>query len=291
MLARMLPLASTLALALLALGAGPAQAYPDRPIRFIVPFPPGGSTDVIARAMQPQLEKVLGQSVVIENRPGAGGVLGVDAIAKSVPDGYTIGMGAAGALTINVSLNEKMPFDPVKDLAPVSRVAESPFILAATPAFKATSLADAIALAKAAPAGLALGHGGNGTTMHLTAMLFNGMARLNLQLVPYRGTAPVVTDLVGGHIMLGIVDPPPSMAAIRAGQIKPLAVSSKQRFPTFPDVPTFHEQGLAGFETTGWFGIVVPAATPADIVAKLNAAVVAALTQPDVAQRIRAVGM
>jgi tripartite-type tricarboxylate transporter receptor subunit TctC len=290
MLARLLHLTMAAALGL-AMSAAPASAYPDRPIRFIVPFPPGGSTDHVARAMQPQLEKILGQSVVIENRPGAGGVIGVDAVAKSPPDGYTIGMGAAGALSINVSLNEKMPFDPLKDLAPVSKVAESPFMLAAAPSFKVSSLRELIAQAKSAPGNLAIGHGGNGTTMHLTAMLFNGMAGLNLPLIPYRGTAPVVTDLIGGHIVLGIVDPPPAMSAIQSGRIKPLAVSSKRRFAPFAEVPTFDEQGLKGFETTGWFGIVVPAATAPDIVAKLNAAVIATLTDAEVAQRIRAAGM
>ena len=268
-----------------------ARAYPDKAIRFIVTFPPGGSTDVVARALQPSLERLLGQPVVIENRPGAGGVIGLDAVAKATPDGYTIGMGAAGALVINVSLQEKMPYDPLKDLAPVSKVAESPFILAATPTLKANSLSELIALAKSAPESVAIGHGGNGTAMHLTAQMFNAMAGVKVGLVPYRGTAAVVTDLIGGHVALGIVDPPPSLAAFRAGQLKPIAISSRQRFGMFPDMPTFAEQGLAGFETTGWFGIFVPAATAPEIVAKLNAAVVAALRDPEVAQRIRTVGM
>jgi tripartite-type tricarboxylate transporter receptor subunit TctC len=218
-------------------------------------------------------------------------VIGLDAVAKAAPDGYTIGMGAAGALVINVSMQEKMPYDPLKDLAPISKVAESPFILAATPALKANSLRELIALAKGAPADITIGHGGNGTAMHLTAQMFNAMAGVKLGLVPYRGTAPVVTDLIGGHVSLGIVDPPPSMAAFRAGQIKPIAISSKQRFAMFPDMQTFEEQGLSGFESTGWFGIVVPAATPPEVVAKLNAAVVGALRYPEVAQRIRTVGM
>ena len=290
MLAKLLRLAMAAALGT-ALSAAPADAFPDRPIRFIVPFPPGGSTDQVARAMQPQLEKLLGQPVVIDNRPGAGGVIGVEAVAKSPPDGSTIGMAAAGALSINVSLNEKMPFDPLKDLAPVSKVAESPFMLAAAPSLKANSLRELIAQAKSAPAVLAIGHGGNGTTMHLTAMLFNRMAGLELPLIPYRGTAPVVTDLIGGHIALGIVDPPPALGAIASGKIRLLAVSSKQRFAPFQEVPTFDEQGLAGFETTGWFGIVVPAATTPEIVAKLNAAVVATLRDPEVVQRVRSVGM
>jgi tripartite-type tricarboxylate transporter receptor subunit TctC len=285
---RFLRLAAAMALAAL---ASAAQAYPDKPIRFIVTFPPGGSTDVVARALQPALEKSLGQSVIVENRPGAGGVTGLDAVAKAAPDGYTIGMGAAGALANKAGLQEKTPYDPLKDLAPISKVAESPFILAATPSLRANSLRDLIALAKDTPGTTAIGHGGNGTSMHLTAQMFNAMAGVNLPLVPYRGTAPVVTDLVGGHVALGIVDPPPSMAAFRAGQIKPIAISSKRRFPMFPEFQTFEEQGLAGFESTGWFGIVVPGATPPAIVEKLNTAVVAALRDPEVAQRIRTVGM
>jgi len=271
--------------------AAPAGAYPDKPIRFIVPFPAGGSSDVVARAMQPQLEKHLGQPVVIENRAGAGGVLGVDAVAKAAPDGYTIGMAAAGVLAINVSLQEKMPFDPQKDLAPVSRVAESPFILAAKSALTVNSLPELIALAKNAPQGIAIGHGGNGTAMHLAAQMLNSMAGVTMPLIPYRGTAPVVTDLIGGHVALGVVDPPPALAPFRAGQIKPIAVSSQRRFAMFADVPTFAEQGLQGFEVTGWFGIVAPAATDAAIVKRLNEAVVASLKDPDVVQRIRTVGM
>jgi tripartite-type tricarboxylate transporter receptor subunit TctC len=272
------------------LGSG-AYAYPDKPIRFVVPFPPGGATDIVSRALQPQLEKILKVPVVIENRPGAGGVIGLDAVAKAAPDGETIGMAAAGALTINVAMQEKMPFDPLKDFVAISKAAESPFILAATPSLKANTLAELITLARREPTSLAIGHGGNGTAMDITARLFNSMAGVNVALVPYRGTAPVVTDLIGGHIALGIVDLPPSLAAFEGGKIKPLAISSKRRFALFPNAPTFEEQGLAGVETTGWFGIVAPAATPPDVVSMLNGAVVAALRDPEVAQRIRTVGM
>jgi tripartite-type tricarboxylate transporter receptor subunit TctC len=270
--------------------AGVAHAaYPERAIRFIVPFPPGGSTDVIARTMQPKLEKLLGQPVIVENRPGAGGTTGIDAVAKAAPDGYTIGMGAAGALVINPHL-QQMPFDPLKDLAPITRIAESPFILAAKPTLSATTLRDVIALAKSTP-DVSIGHGGNGTAMHLTAEMFNAMAAVKIALVPYRGTAPVVTDLIGGHLTLGIVDPPPSLAAFKAGQIKAVAVSSAQRFSLLPDVPTFAEQGLTGLLATGWFGIVAPAGMPPDVVATLNAAFVAALKDDEVVARVRAAGM
>jgi tripartite-type tricarboxylate transporter receptor subunit TctC len=268
-----------------------AQSFPTKPIRFIVPFPPGGATDIVSRAMQPQLEKLLGQTVVIENRPGAGAVLGVDAVAKAAPDGHTIGIGPAGALSVNTAMQVKMPFDVRKDLAAVSNIAETPFILAAATTFNATSLADVIAQAKAAPGTLSIGHGGNGTSMYFTALLFTTMANVQIGLVPYRGTQPVVTDLLGGHIGLGIVDAPPARAAIHEGKMKALAVSSKERFPFFPEIPTFDEQGVKGYEVTGWFGLVAPAATPAEIIAKLNAAVVATLKHPEVTERIRAVGM
>jgi tripartite-type tricarboxylate transporter receptor subunit TctC len=272
-------------------GSACAQTFPSKPVHFIVPFPAGGATDAAARAMQPQLEKIFGQTVVIENRAGAGAVIGLDAVAKAAPDGYTIGLAPAGAMSVNPAMGVKMPFDVRKDLAPISNLAETFFILAAPSAFKANSLREVIAEAKAKPNSLSIGHGGNGTSMYFAALLFTTMADVQIGLVPYRGTAPVANDLVGGHIGLGIVDPPPSQAAIRDGRVKGLAISSKQRFAFFPDIPTFDEQGLKGYEVSGWFGIVAPAATPPAIIAKLNAAVVAALKDPEVVQRIRTIGM
>jgi tripartite-type tricarboxylate transporter receptor subunit TctC len=268
-----------------------AQTYPSKPLRFIVPFPAGGSTDAVARAMQPALEKLLGQPVVVENRAGAGGTLGVDAIAKAAPDGYTIGIAGAGALGVNIGERMKRPYDPAKDLAPISGAAGSPFILVAPATLDANSLGDVIKLAKAEPGRLSIGHGGNGTAMQLTAMTFVTMADVKINLVPYRGTAPAVADTIAGHVQLGIADPPPSMGAIAEGKLKAIAVSSKSRFSMFPDVPTFDEQGLKGFDVTGWFGIAAPGATPRAIVMKLNAAIVAALSDPEVVRRIRTVGM
>ena len=268
-----------------------AQTYPSKPIRFLVPFPAGGSTDAVARAMQPALEKLLGQPVVVENRAGAGGMLGVDAIAKAAPDGYTIGIAGAGAVGVNIGERMKRPYDPAKDLAPISGAAGSPFILVAPPTLNANSVSDVIKLAKAEPGRLSIGHGGNGTAMQLTAMTFVSMADVKINLVPYRGTAPAVTDTIAGHVQLGIADPPPSMGAISEGKLKPLAVSSKTRFSMFPDVPTFDEQGLKDFDVTGWFGIAAPGGTPRAIVMTLNAAVVTALKDPEVVRRIRTVGM
>jgi tripartite-type tricarboxylate transporter receptor subunit TctC len=214
----------------------------------------------------------------------------VDAVAKAPPDGYTIGLAGAGALGVNIGERTKRMYDPVKDLAPISRAAESPFILVATPGLNANSLSDVIRLAKADPNRVSIGHGGNGTAMQLAALMFVSMAEVKINLVPYRGTAPAVTDAIAGHVQLAIADPPPSMGAISEGKLKAIAVTSKQRFPVFPEVPTFDALGLKDFELTGWLGVVAPGATPRDV-AKLNAAVVAALKDPEVARRIRNVGM
>ena len=283
--------AAVVALGLVPAGPSRAQTFPDRPLRFFVPFPAGGSTDAVARAMQPALEKILGQPVVVENRAGAGGMLGVDAVAKAAPDGLTFGLAGAGALGVNIGERTKRMYDPGKDLAMVSRAAESPFILVANPSLNANSLSDVVKLAKTDPTRMSIGHGGNGTAMQLAAQTFVTMADLKINLVPYRGTAPAVTDAIAGHVQLAIADPPPSMAAIADGKLKAIAVTSKQRFPVFPDVPTFQELGLKDFELTGWFGIVAPGATPREIIAKLSAAMVAALKDPEVVRRIRTVGM
>src|SRR5215470_2446307 len=271
-------------------GVVAAQPYPSRPIRLIVTFPPGGATEIMARALQPQLEARLGQPIVIENRAGAGGAIGLDAVAKAAPDGYVLAIGAAGALAIDVSLNEKLPYDPFKDLTPISGLAQTPFVLAAPLAFPGNSIADVIALARTAPASVSIGHGGNGTVMHLAAQLFNHMAGLDITLVPYRGTGPVVQDLLAGHIPLGIADTPSTLGQIEGKRIKALAVSSRNRFPLLPDVPTFGEGGLPGYESIGWFGFVAPAGTPPEIIARLNAAIVAALGDPGVRKRIRSLG-
>jgi tripartite-type tricarboxylate transporter receptor subunit TctC len=267
-----------------------AQTYPSRPIRLIVTFPPGGSTDTMARALQPSLEKSLGQPIVIENRGGAGGAIGVDAIVKSAPDGYVIGIAGLGALAVDVILNDKLPYDPFRDIAPISGLIQSPFILAAPLTSPANSIGDVIALAKADAKSLSIGHGGNGTAMHLTAQLFNHMTGLDLALVPYRGTGPVTQDVLAGHIPLGITDPPSAIAQIESKRIKALAISSRARFFALPDVPTFAESGLPGYESIGWFGFVAPAGTPPAAIARLNGAIVAALADPAVLERIRALG-
>jgi len=276
----------------LCLGANAALAdtYPSKPIRLVVTFPPGGSSDIIARAMQPHLERRLGQPIVIDNRPGAGGVIGLDAVAKSPPDGYVIGVGAAGALVINVSLKEKMPFDPLTDLAPISGLASTPFLLAAPLSFAPSSLTEVIALAREKPGSLSIAHGGNGTAMHLTAQLFNQMAGIQLTLVPYRGSGPVTQDVLAGHVPLGVTDIPSAISLIEGRRIKVLGVATAKRVGALPDVPAVAEAGLPGFESIGWFGFVAPAGTPGEVIGKLNDAVVAALTGADVQEQIRKIG-
>ena len=284
---------ATIVLCGLAIGASASIAmagYPDKPIRLLVGFPAGGSSDAMARIVAPLLEKRLGQPIVIENRPGAGAMIAIDAVSKSAPDGYVIGLGGVGALGTNVGPGDKMPYDPQKDIVPVTALAGSPFILAAAPSFPGKSLSDVLAMARAPGTTLSLGHGGNGTLMHLTSEMINQVAGTNLALVPYKGMAPVVNDLAGGHVPLGIVDPPSAIAAIEANKIKVIAITSANRFGRMPDVPTFAESGLPGFESNGWFGIFAPGGTPPDVVAKLNDAFVAALKDPDVIAKIRALG-
>ena len=271
-------------------GASGANAYPEKPIRLIVSFPAGGSSDAMARIVQPGLEKHLGQPILIENRPGAGGMIAIDAVAKAAPDGHVIGLGGAGALGTNLGLQQKMSYDPQKDIAPVTGLASSPFILAAPASSKGKSLRDFIAIAKGSDRSLAIGHGGNGTLMHLTAEMLNQTAGTRIGLVPYRGMAPVMNDLLGGHVALGIVDPPSAKTAIEAGTIATIAITSATRFAQLPDIPTFAESGLPGFEATGWFGIVVSSGAPADVIAKLNAAFVTVLKDPAVVKQIRALG-
>jgi len=268
---------------------GPAwSAFPDRPTRLIVSFPPGGSSDAMARIVQPFVQEKLGQTIIIENRPGAGGMIAIEHVAKSAPDGYTIGLGGAGALGTNLGL-QAMPYDPEKDIVAITGLASSPFILGAARNFKGNTLQDVIAAAKSGQT-LSIGHGGNGTLMHLTAEMLLQEANIKAALVSYRGIAPVVTDLMGDHIELGVVDPPSAKAALDGNAIKAIAVTSKSRFPMMPNTPTFAESGLPGFESTGWFGIIAPQGIPADVVTKLNAAFVAALNDPDTVKRIRTLG-
>ena len=273
--------------AALVVGTAHAQSWPSKPIRFIVSFPPGGSADLIARSIAPKLSEKLGQQVVVENRPGAGGNIGVEAVAKSAPDGHTIGLAAAGALSVNQSLYPSMPFDPQKDLAPISMLAMIPFLIIANPSQPRT-LAEVLNDAMTKP--VAYGHGGNGSAMHLSGELLKMMTNAPLIAVAYKGSGPVATDVLGGQVPLGIVDVPSAIANVKAGRIRALAVTTKQRISAMPDVPTFEEAGVKGYESIGWFGAVAPAGTPAAVIERLNSEVRAALAAPDLREKAIAAG-
>ena len=271
-LAGILALASTLAA---------AQPWPSKPIRYLVPFPPGGSSDLISRAIAPRLQERLGQPVIIENKPGAGGMLGVDQVAKAAPDGYTIGLAAAGALSSNISLYPKMPFHPEKDLAHVTPLAMIPFFLIAHPS-QADSVKKLLDEAKARPGALSYGQGGNGSTMHLAGELFKMLGQVQMQSIPFKGSGPVSAAVLWNQVPYGVVDVPSALANVRAGRLRALAVTSKRRIDAAPDVPTFEEAGVPGYEAIGWFGVVAPAGTPPDIVQRLNQEITAALNVPEI---------
>lgn len=270
--------------------AGAQQAYPTKPIRFIVTFPPGGSADLIARAMVPVLSERLRQQVIVENRPGAGGNIGMEAVVKSAPDGYTMGLGAAGALAANVSLYPQMPYDPTRDLAPVSNVAFVPFFIIAHPSLPANTILELIELARAKPGQLMLGYGGNGTAMHLSGELFKLMAKVQMVNVPYKGSGPAAVDTVGGQLPLAVVDVASAIAQVKAGRLKALAVTSAKRISAAPQVPTVAEAGLPGYEATGWFGVVMPANTPVNIIGRMNAELAATLMSAEIRERVLAAG-
>ena len=268
-------------LALLYSGFAFGQTYPSKPIRYIVPFPPGGSSDLISRAIAPRLSERLGQPVVVENMPGAGAMLGVDRVAKSAPDGYTIGLAAAGALSSNIHLYARMPFDPEKDLAHITPLALIPFFLIAHPS-QASSVKELIEEAKARPGALSYGAGGNGSTMHLAGELLNMLGHVKIQVIPFKGSGPVAAAVLGNQVPYGVVDVPAAIANVRAGRLRALAVTSKQRVSAAPEVPTFEEAGLPGYEAVGWFGVVAPAKTPVEVIQKLNAEIAAALAVPEI---------
>lgn len=265
--------------------AAQAQGYPNKPIKLIAPFPAGGLADVLARAVGDEISKTLGQPVIVENRAGAGGNIGAEAVAKSTPDGYTLLMTSAGILTANQFLYAKMPFDPEKDFVPVSNVADMPMLMVVNPKVEAKTLAELVALAKANPGKLNFGSPGVGTTGHLGLALFMHAAGIKLTHVPYKGAAPAITDLLAGQID-GVVDNPPTVLPhIAADKLRPLAVAAKSRMPQLPNLPTAAEAGVANFQASSWFGVVAPAGTPPDVVARLQKEIAAALKQPVLVER------
>jgi tripartite-type tricarboxylate transporter receptor subunit TctC len=285
------------ATALVAVAAGsraqtPAPAaWPSKPIRMIVTFPPGGSTDATVRIVAPKLGERLGQQVVIDNRPGAGGNIGLAALAKADPDGYTLAVGAAGGLAANAALYPRMPFDAQKDFVPISLLAHIPFVLVVPPTSPIKSLADLIAQAKAEPGKVSVGHGGNGTAMHLSVQLLKLMAQVDLTEIAYKGSGPVALDVIGGQVPAGMLDLPSVLQQIKAGKVRALAVTGSTRLAQLPDVPTLAEAGVKGYESTGWFGVVAPAATPPAVVARLESEMRAVLVDPEVVAGARAAGV
>jgi tripartite-type tricarboxylate transporter receptor subunit TctC len=281
--------ASCIAVALLFAVAAPARAadYPDRPITLIVPFPPGGSTNIVMRIVADQLSALLGQPVVVDNRAGAGGTAGTRAVAKSAPDGYTIGLGYSGPLGIAPTLyGDGVGYDPRKDFAPIGRVATAPNTLVAHPSFAPKSIPELIAYAKANPGKVNFGSAGIGTVSHLAGELFAYRAGITLVHVPYKGTGPAITDLIGGHIPLAFAPIPASHAQAAAGTLRMLAVTSLKRSALMPDVPTIAESGLADFEAVLRYGLVAPAGAPPAIVARLNQALNAALATDEMRKRL-----
>lgn len=284
---------STFIVSILALGMGlagspAAQDYPTKPIRLVVPFTPGGSTDILARLIGIKLYESFGQQVIIDNRPGAGGNIGVDLVAKSAPDGYTLVMGHIGTFAVNPTLYTKLPYDPIKDFQPITLLAKIPNMLAVNPSLPAKSVKELIAMAKAKPGALNYGSGGNGSAAHLATEYFKLLAKVDIVHIPYRGTAPAVTDLIAGQVSMMITGVPPLLQQVKAGKLRALGVATAQRLALLPELPTIAEAGVPGYEATQWYGILVPAKTPPAIVAKLNAEIVKALQRPEVKERLAA---
>jgi tripartite-type tricarboxylate transporter receptor subunit TctC len=257
------------------------QAYPSRPIRLVVPFPPGGSLDVVARAIGQKLTDAWGQPVIVDNRPGAGGNIGADLVAKSPPDGYTILEGALSTHAVNVSLYAKMPYDPIKDFVPITLVAVTPNVLVVHPSVPVNSVPELVAYAKAHPGKLSFGSGSNGSAGHLAGELFKTEAGVDMVHIPYKGGAPAMQDLLGGQIQLMFDNLANSMQQVRAGKLKALAVTTARRSTLVPELPTLAETGLPGFDIYTWWGFMAPAGTPREIVAKWNVEVARILNTPE----------
>jgi tripartite-type tricarboxylate transporter receptor subunit TctC len=267
-----------------------SNTYPTRPIRIVVPVAPGGGTDYTARSIAQKLTESLGQTVIVDNRPGAAGNIGVEIAAKATPDGYTLVM-PISSFSINPHLYKKLPFDTVKDLAPISLAAIAPLYLVVNPSVQAKNVGELIALAKAKPGQLNYANSGNGTTAHLAGELFKKMAGIDLVSIPYKGGGPAVLDLVGGRVQLYFSTIPAAFAQVQAGKLRGLAVTSAKRVSLMPDVPTVGESGLPGYEIVAWFGLFTATGTPKPVIAKLNKAINEGLAQPDMQKRFASEGL
>ena len=265
------------------------QAYPNKPVRIIVPYPPGGTADIIGRTIAEKLGVLWGQSVIVENRAGAGGTIGVDAVAKAAPDGYTMVLGVTGPLTIAPSINAQLAYDPLRDLVPITLVAAVPSLIAIHPSVPARDLKELIALAKSQPGKLTFASAGTGTSVHIAGELFKSMASVDIIHVPYKGGAPALNDLLGGQVSMIIENMPQLLPQVRAGKIRALAVTTQQRSNALADLPAVAEI-LPGYEATTWFGLLAPAKTPQEIVRKVQSDVAKIGMLPDVKERFTGLG-
>jgi tripartite-type tricarboxylate transporter receptor subunit TctC len=264
------------------------SGYPGKPLRFMAGFPPGGVADIVARIIAPPLSQRLGQPVVVDNRAGAGGVIGADAVAKSAPDGYTIGFGVSGALTANVTLMPKLPYDPLKDLASVSKVVNNPLALVVSTSLGVNSVKEFITLAKLKPGQLTYGTAGHGTAMNLAGELLNQMAGIDLRHVPYKGSNPAAVDLLAGHIQAAVLDLATAKSHLESGRLKALAITTAKRTAIAPELPTMAEAGVPGYELGSWFGLIMPAGTPPGIIKRINAELTGVLNDPKVREQLLA---
>jgi tripartite-type tricarboxylate transporter receptor subunit TctC len=268
-----------------------AQNFPSRPIRFVVPIAPGGGADLVARVIAERLSRNLGQQVVVENRAGGGTVIGTESVARSAADGYTWLLGTATSHAINASLLKKLPYDPVKDFAPIALVAVLPQIIVIHPALPATSLKDFIALAKKRPGEILFGSPGNGSNNQLGAEMLNIVTGIKTLHVPYKGAGPAITDLLAGHLQYMFTTVPPALPQVKAGRLRALAVASAKRSTLLPDLPTTAEQGARGVEAASWNGILLPAGAPREIITRLHAEIGAVMKQPEVIERLAGAGV
>ena len=279
------------AIALLAIALqAHAQSYPTRPIRIVVPFGPGGFTDVAARILQKELAPAIGQPIVIENKPGAGSTIGTTDVARSAPDGYSLVM-ISTTHVISPHLYKQTPYDPIKDFTPVMKLAEGPYVLVVHPSLPVKNVADLIALAKAKPNSIDYASSGNGSAQHLVGALFVTMAGAPLSHVPYKGSSQAMNDVLGGIVKVSFVGVPNALANLQAGKIKALAVTTKKRYAELPDVPTLDEAGVKGYDATVWLGLLAPPGTPRDIVDKLNTSITKILSTPEARKLMASAGV
>ena len=267
-------------------GIATAQTYPAKPVRLVVPFTPGGSTDILARLVGQKLGEAFNQQFIIENRPGAGGNIGVEIVARSPADGYTLVFGHIGTFGVNPSLYPKLPYDPIRDFQPITLFAKVANLMAVNPSLPVRSVKELIALAKARPGALDYGSGGSGSAAHLATEYFKLLSKTDIQHIPYKGAAPAITDLIAGQISMAITGVPPLLPHVKASKLRALAVGTATRLPLLPELPTIAEAGVPGYEATQWFGVLAPAAMPKEVVARPNAEIIKVLQRPEVRERL-----